>query len=410
MEEKMKISEINRGGEKMRNTKRFFTVIGFTSAVLLLIALNGNASAKMTPNNQNPNQSARVASKPDKGQPGHSVPDESLMRPMARSLDNYRPTESLKNNDTLPKIKKDYFMRTYLTLKADTDSPLERPDGTELSPVSEGVAGRLPSPRMPAGPNGLDPAGGRLEELIAIPGLGGGEAGQESHTEYYWGVGYIRKTHLDNGHTVIHIRNDVDGYDIYEVYNERGERIHSSPHYDDDNPGYPAGGSDGVAPELSFVFTELKKKFGGESPIAIDMATGRRKGRTPRPISLADMQLLGLIVDPVTGAVRPKPKPNESGGPGATASDDDGEGTGGGLGPTGDTPGIGGPHGDGKGFASKSIKGKGIPRDPTALDTVTQPDTPCDGGGTGDNFLESHEGESPFRKLSIIDGDPRVGL
>ncbi|MFC1884288.1 hypothetical protein ACFL2O_05930 [Thermodesulfobacteriota bacterium] len=383
----------------MRNTKNFFTVIVFTSAALLLIALNGNASGNMTLNNQIPDQSACTTAKPDEGDTlGHSVPDTSLMREMSRPLDEYGPTEPLENNDALPEIKKDYFTRKYVKLKAGA-APTE-PDGTGLRPESGGIAGRLPSGRMPEDPHILDPAGKGQEEQTAGPDLGGGAAGEDVETTYDMG----------NGFKMI-VRENGDNIQIIQI-SSSGRVLWNSIYPSDpivipvDDPGQPAGGSSrGRAPHETSTEIELAKKFGGESPFAIDPETGRRKGRTWRPISPEDMARLDLIIDPGTGETRPKPKPNESVGPGATASDDDGEGTGGGFGPSGDTPGIGGPYGEGKGFGSRSKK----ENEPTARDAVIQPQAPHDGEGTVENRFESHEGESPFRKLPILQGDPSVG-
>ena len=76
----MQVSKTDVGKKKMRKSKNFLTVIGFTSAALLLIALDGNASGNMTLNNQIPNQGACTTAKPDEGYMlGHSVPDTNLM-------------------------------------------------------------------------------------------------------------------------------------------------------------------------------------------------------------------------------------------------------------------------------------------------------------------------------------------
>jgi hypothetical protein len=330
------------------------------------------------------------------------------MRAMARPLDNYRPTEPLGNNDTLPEIKIDYFKRKYLKLKAETDTPRVGDTGPRVKDdVVSPFAGNLPSPHMPVDPNGLDPAGGLQEDITAGPDLGIGAAADETLKSDIAGVGVQWTTWHDDGSVTIHTHNYFAGYDLIEHFNEDGDRIVATIFWHDDEPGQPAGGSEGGGGfHQTTTEIELGKKFGGKSPIAINLETGRRESETPRPIAtLEGMQLLGLIIDPVTGAVRPKPKPNESGGPGATASDDEGKGTGSGFGPSGDTPGIGGPYGEGKGFGSKTKK----EGERTARDAVTQPGSPHDSGGTGDNFLASHEGESPFKKLPLLVGDPSVG-
>ena len=89
------------GGEKMKmgSTKKFFTVIGLTSAALLLIALNGNASGGMTLNNQVPNQNSSSTARPDQGDSlGPSVPDITLMKEMEKPLDDQSPNEPFKTS------------------------------------------------------------------------------------------------------------------------------------------------------------------------------------------------------------------------------------------------------------------------------------------------------------------------
>jgi hypothetical protein len=250
---------------------------------------------------------------------------------------------------------------------------------------------------MPEDPHGLDPAGGLQEDIAAGPNLGSGATGSavESTSSYDMGGGFKMEV-IEYG----------DNIQIIQ-YGPDGNVLSNTVYLDDvvvpvDDPGQPAGGDDGGRGfHQTSVEIELKKKFGGESPLAIDLETGKRKGRTPKPISPEDMARQDLTIDPVTGESRPKPKPNENVGPGATASDDDGEGTG----PSGDTPGVGGPLGEGKGFGSKGKK----ENERTARDAVIQPEGPNDGEGTVENRFESHEGESPFRKLPILVGDPSVG-